>query len=69
MNESIKERELRIWNETLENDDRRISAPDCYVGELQGHAKTLARLEIIDLFELRSLIELADAASSRPIEE
>jgi hypothetical protein len=69
MSESIKESELRIWHETLENEDRRIAAPDHYVGELQGHAKALSRLGIIDLWELRELMELADAAYSHSIEE
>jgi len=62
MSESIKESELRIWRTTLGDEDRRFNEPEHLRGELYGHAKTLARLDIIDLFELRELIAVADTA-------
>lgn len=57
----VKERELKIWNDLLEHEARRECAIDHWAGELDGHAKVLNRLGVIEDDELR-MLEYADAA-------
>jgi len=65
----VKERELKIWHDLLDHEARRECATDHWAGELQGHAKAMRRMSVIDDEELCELLELADAAFSHVSEE
>jgi hypothetical protein len=66
--ESIRDRELELWNLLLNHEGRRELAIEHWNGELTGHAMALARLQIISVEELNEMLEYADAAYSYVIE-
>lgn len=44
----VKKHDLRIWNELLDHEARRVCAIDHWAGELSGHAKALRQANVID---------------------
>ncbi len=67
--ESVRDRELELWNMLLNHEGRRELAIDHWSGELTGHAMALARLKVITLGELNKMLDYADAAYSYVIEQ
>lgn len=58
---SVKERELKIWHDNL----RQKTFRAFWFGQLVGHAETLRRFGLITDVELRAMLREAEATHSR----